>query len=78
MKTNGRLVKCDRCGEEIFCKSTGDGELDGGYTRWNKFEEAPGWSYEHDIGDLCHECTQEYRRLKAEFAKKVENFKGGV
>lgn len=78
MRTNGRMMKCDRCGEETFCKCTGEGEMDGGFTRWNKFEEAEGWSSECGIGDLCPECTQEYKRLKEEFASKVERFKGGA
>ena len=77
MKTNGRMIKCDRCGKEIFCQANGEGEMDGGFTRWTKFEEAEGWSHEHGIGDLCPECTQEYQRLKEEFASKVERFKGG-
>lgn len=77
MKANGRLIKCDRCGKETFCKANGEGELDGGYTRWNKFEDASGWSHELGIGDLCPDCTQKFKELKDNFAKKVEEFKGG-
>ena len=41
---NGRLTTCDRCGATVFSKCTGEGEADGGYTRWNKFEQLPhGW-----------------------------------
>lgn len=41
---NGQLVNCDRCGAQIFRKAIGEGEADGGYTRWNKFEDyPPGW-----------------------------------
>lgn len=43
-KVNGQLVTCDRCGKQIFRKCTGEGETDGGFTRWNTFEEMPdGW-----------------------------------
>lgn len=43
-KVYGQIVTCDRCGAEIFRKCIGEGELDGGRTRWNKFEEMPnGW-----------------------------------
>lgn len=43
-ETTGKIVTCDRCGAEIFLKCTGEGEADGGYTRWNKFEAMPeGW-----------------------------------
>lgn len=42
---NGQITICDRCGAEIFRKATGEGEADGGFTRWNKFEPYPdGWS----------------------------------
>lgn len=43
-EVNGKIVTCDRCGAEIFLRTTGEGEADGGYTRWNKFEPYPeGW-----------------------------------
>ena len=67
MKMNGRLIICDRCGKEQFFKHIGDGETDGGFTRWNKFEEAKGWSNEYKIGDLCPECTEEFQRMKERF-----------
>ena len=40
-KVNGQIVTCDRCGKHIFLKCTGEGERDGGFTRWNKFESLP-------------------------------------
>lgn len=43
-EVNGKLVTCDRCGKQIFLKTIGDEERDGGFTRWNKFEPFPdGW-----------------------------------
>ena len=43
-KINGQLVICERCDTQVFCKCTGEGEADGGFTRWNKFEPLPeGW-----------------------------------
>lgn len=43
-KINGQLVTCDRCGVQVFRRCTGEGETDGGYTRWNDFEPLPaGW-----------------------------------
>lgn len=54
---NGRLYSCDRCGETVFCPCTGEGETDGGYTRWNTFVTLPdGWK-SHSIGLLCPECN---------------------
>lgn len=41
---NGQLTICERCGAQIFRKCTGEGETDGGFTRWNTFEPFPeGW-----------------------------------
>ena len=43
-EVKGRITTCDRCGAEVFSKCTGEGETDGGFTRWNKFEALPeGW-----------------------------------
>lgn len=43
-EVTGKLVACDRCGQQIFLRCTGEGEADGGFTRWNKFESLPdGW-----------------------------------
>ena len=43
-KSNGQIVTCDRCGKHTFLKCTGEGEADGGFTRWNEFEDLPnGW-----------------------------------
>ena len=41
---NGQLSICERCGAQVFRRCTGEGEADGGYTRWNSFENYPeGW-----------------------------------
>ena len=74
-RQNGQLRACDRCGKTIFLKTTGEGELDGGYTRWNKFEDAKGWTTESDIGDLCPDCTELLNILKKNFAEEVQKFK---
>lgn len=73
-KTNGRLIVCDRCGETVFCKCTGEGERDGFFTRWNEFEEANGWYAEYGIGDLCPECSAEWETVKSYFARKRSEF----
>lgn len=68
---NGKLITCDRCKNTIFCKCTGEGERDGGYTRWNKFEEAPDWSCQYEIGNLCPACTQEYNNMITDFKNEL-------
>ena len=40
----GKYYICDRCGTTSFCEKIGEEETDGGFTRFNKFEEAEGWT----------------------------------
>lgn len=67
---NGRLYTCDRCGAQAFTRTTGDGEADGGWTRWNNFESLPGWSCEANVGNMCPKCTEQWKST-------VEKFKQG-
>lgn len=68
---NGQLVICDLCGEQIFRKCIGEGGADGGYTRWNNFEDFPkGWGMAAEIGRLCPECLREYRTMIDDFKKR--------
>lgn len=75
--TNGRLVVCDRCYAETFCKCTGEGEADGGYTRWNNFEPLPeGWESTgyaiEGVNHLCPKCSAKWEQTKSEFMNRVE------
>ena len=70
--TNGKRVVCDRCYAETFCKHTGTAETDGGYTRWNTFEEMPaGWEYIGNnikgVQHLCPKCAEEWEHAKNVF-----------
>ena len=66
----GKLVECDRCGCTVFLKYLGQGELDGGYTRWDKFEKLPEtWMYESQVGCLCDKCAGLFRA----FIHKLKN-----
>lgn len=60
-KVNGRIYSCDRCGDKIFVKAISEKEMDGGFTRYNTFEDMPdGWGYDCRVGmDLCPECKKE-------------------
>lgn len=77
MKINGRLIVCERCKKEIFCKVKSDVAHDDNLMRCNKFEDAVGWSYVFFVGDLCPRCTKKYEKFKngskrsKYFAKKV-------
>lgn len=67
-EVNGRLQSCDRCGETVFLKVIGEGEADGGFTRWNKFEPAPeGWKNHWDVGLLCPKCNESYKSILEAF-----------
>lgn len=68
---NGRKHTCDRCGLETFCRCIGEGEMDGGYTRWNKFEALPdGWESHANVGLLCPECNQKYKAMMSDFLRR--------
>lgn len=80
-EVNGKLVTCDRCGAQVFLKTTGEGEADGGYTRWNKFEPFPdGWDqaqiarekanprqYARVWARLCPGCMAEWDKTMARY-----------
>lgn len=72
----GMLVVCDRCGEQAFLKTIGEGEADGGYTRWNKFEQKPsGWdslSFENKWYTLCPVCNAKYSAFVKSFLERSE------
>lgn len=71
-RENGQLRTCDKCGRTIFLKSTGEGEMDGGFTRWNKFEDADGWHWREGFKDLCPDCIKKYDELYNEFLDKFK------
>ena len=72
MKTMGKLLECDRCGEHVFLPVVEQHEAytNGGIEQYNVYEDAPaGWSYASEIGDMCPTCAEEYRLLLDEFKK---------
>lgn len=85
-EVNGKLITCDRCGTTIFLKCIGEGERDGGYTRWNKFEPIPdGWdklevpstnNSHPTYMQLCPSCSDLWREvLRTQFLKESEGDK---
>ena len=67
----GKMITCDRCGNSVFLECIGEGETDGGYTRWNNFEAAPkGWAYHLDTGTLCPKCNSFYTDIIKSFMNK--------
>ena len=67
----GKIVTCDRCFRECRCKFVGEDELDGGFTRVERFEEIPEtWKYRYEIGWLCPECNTAYEILIKNFMEK--------
>ena len=64
----GMIVSCDRCGKEIRLKYLGVGETDGGFTRWQNFEDMPeGWAYHSEVGRLCPNCEEAYKNMVSMF-----------
>lgn len=67
----GKILICDRCGDSVFLNCIGEGETDGGYTKWNKFEVAPdGWNRYLGIGILCPKCNSLYTDIVKSFMNK--------
>lgn len=62
-ETEGKLLTCDLCGATVFLKYVGDGEADGGFTKWRRYEDRPdGWQTWHvtDVihSTLCPSCNE--------------------
>lgn len=79
-RQKGMLITCDICGASVHLKTIGDGETDGGYTRWNKFENTPeGWSQKikiHDKAiDACPKCTAKYDTLYLQLISELKGKK---
>ena len=71
-KVNGQIVTCDACGGTVFAKCTGEGEADGGYTRWNNFERPEGWGHGYGSKDLCPSCTARFGEAVAQTARAIK------
>lgn len=58
----GKLTTCNRCGQTVFREYIGQGETDGGYTTWDKYEPLPeSWLHTTEVGDLCPTCAGLFR-----------------
>lgn len=74
MERVGKILTCDKCGKEVFLDYVGEGEADGGFTRWLKFSQKPdGWqnvSTPIEIKGyplLCDECYKKFVSHLKEF-----------
>ena len=74
MEKLGKLIACDRCGAEAFLERTGEVEQDGGFTRYDTFEDAKGWRVVSDVkhARLCPACSMQYVDLIQDFFYKEE------
>lgn len=77
----GKIVSCERCGEQIFLKCIGEEEFDGGYTRFNKFESFPdGWELsriaypEVTYMRTCPKCSAFWEKCRI---KAIEMWEAG-
>ena len=78
----GKLLECDRCGRSTFLNLSGKGEADGGFTRWDKFEDKPeGWIYQTipyksmPGVQLCDKCNKGFEELWKKYMKTGEAIK---
>ncbi len=78
----GKYYICDRCGTTSFFEKIGEEELDGGFTKFDKFKEATDWNTiypkaTHDTGSsklLCPSCCKKYNSLMREFFDDPTDF----
>lgn len=71
----GKYYICDRCGTTLFFEKVGEGETDGGFTKFDKYEDAEGWitvypKVSHGMRSsklLCPACSEKYDKLMCEF-----------
>lgn len=55
----GKLISCSRCGTAAFLAYEGTEALDGGYTKYDKFEPVPkNWISTSQFGYLCPSCAK--------------------
>ena len=71
----GKLLTCDRCGEQIFLKHIKSDALDGGFTNREIYDDTPSGWYSRNVGKdfvckyalLCPECNRLCGELLAGF-----------
>lgn len=67
-EVRGIMSFCCRCNTAVFRKYIGQGERDGGFTKWDKYEDLPdGWLYETEFGYLCPECAHKFKAFMTYF-----------
>lgn len=71
MTVIGKKYICDRCKKETFVRYIGTKEMDGGWTQIQNFEKPEDWTLEHDIGNLCPDCSKAYKEMIESF-KNIE------
>ena len=72
-RVSGDLVTCSRCGETIFLAKLGSRDLDGGFSRYDVFEELPDdWLFITQLeGHLCPNCSNTFKQIIADFMHGV-------
>lgn len=77
-EVKGIIVTCDRCPETTIRKYLGEGELDGGYTKLDKYEPMPeGWTSHYWLNLVkngtvifCPKCTEKMKTILNAFIQR--------
>lgn len=69
-ETEGKLLTCDLCGMDTFLKYLGDGESDGGFTKWRRYQKADGWGNVH-VGKISYSTICPFCKKKIESALRT-------
>lgn len=69
----GKMITCDRCGENVFLKIIDTKVTDGGYTKSDVYESKPeNWGRDTERGrDLCPSCFGYYKEIVNDFYNTV-------
>ena len=79
----GKMLTCDRCGKEHFLKFVATNETDGGYTKYDIYEDKPDGWFSRDVGVtqvydnvlLCPDCNEGFGRLMLDFMGEAHPLK---
>lgn len=73
MIKKGKMITCDRCGKTIFLEKIETRDTDGGYAKYDVYENAEGWTHPIGFCDLCPICSDDLEEMKRIFMGKFQD-----
>ena len=67
-EVKGKMITCNRDSNFVFLKRLVDGDTDGGFTKYERYEDLPSdWMFATQFGYLCPKCAREFRTFMTTF-----------